>query len=59
MAVLFDVSKDFYSHSNWVELGKKYPNANLIRSDNSIGNIAGEEQTATVDSVERNAGMSA
>lgn len=34
--------KDFYSHSNWVELGKKSPNANLLMSDTSIGNIAGE-----------------
>ncbi|XP_029375800.1 von Willebrand factor A domain-containing protein 7-like isoform X2 [Echeneis naucrates] len=32
--------QDFYSHSNWVELGNKRPNANLIRSDSSIGNIA-------------------
>lgn len=34
--------KDFYSHSNWVELGKKVPNSNLLRSDTSIGNIAGK-----------------
>ncbi|XP_071362021.1 von Willebrand factor A domain-containing protein 7-like [Trachinotus anak] len=33
--------QDFYSHSNWVELGNKLPNSNLIRSDTSIGNIAG------------------
>ncbi|XP_073335324.1 von Willebrand factor A domain-containing protein 7-like [Pagrus major] len=39
-------TQDFYSHSNWVELGKKVPNANLIRSDTSIGNIA-EESRAT------------
>ncbi|XP_040907014.1 von Willebrand factor A domain-containing protein 7-like [Toxotes jaculatrix] len=32
--------QDFYSHSNWVELGNKLPNGNLIRSDTSIGNIA-------------------
>ncbi|XP_031694999.1 von Willebrand factor A domain-containing protein 7-like, partial [Anarrhichthys ocellatus] len=32
--------QDFYSHSNWVELGNKLPNSNLIRSDTSIGNIA-------------------
>ncbi|XP_040038303.2 von Willebrand factor A domain-containing protein 7 [Gasterosteus aculeatus] len=32
--------QDFYSHSNWVELGNKFPNANLIRSDTSIGNLA-------------------
>lgn len=34
--------KDFYSHSNWVELGNKVPNSNLLRSDTSIGNIAGK-----------------
>lgn len=31
--------QDFYSHSNWVELGKNFPNPNLIRSDISIGNL--------------------
>lgn len=39
----FSNLKDFYSHSNWVELGNKVPNANLIRSDTSIGNIAGKD----------------
>lgn len=38
------IPKDFYSHSNWVELGKKFPNSNLIRSDTSIGNIAGKKK---------------
>lgn len=38
--------KDFYSHSNWVELGKKVPNSNLLRSDTSIGNIAGMQMTS-------------
>ncbi|KAM8741550.1 von Willebrand factor A domain-containing protein 7-like [Acanthopagrus schlegelii] len=37
-------TQDFYSHSNWVELGNKVPNANLIRSDTSIGNIADESR---------------
>ncbi|KAJ8331969.1 hypothetical protein SKAU_G00430500 [Synaphobranchus kaupii] len=32
--------QDFYSHSNWIELKKKHPNTNLIRPDESIGNIA-------------------
>ncbi|XP_067465263.1 von Willebrand factor A domain-containing protein 7-like [Thunnus thynnus] len=36
--------QDFYSHSNWVELGNKFPNSNLIRSDTSIGNIADESR---------------
>ncbi|XP_047463493.1 von Willebrand factor A domain-containing protein 7-like [Mugil cephalus] len=32
--------QDFYSHSNWVEMGNKRPNSNLIREGSSIGNIA-------------------
>ncbi|KAF7650080.1 hypothetical protein LDENG_00131830 [Lucifuga dentata] len=32
--------QDFYSHSDWVELGSKSPNSNLIKSGVSIGNIA-------------------
>ncbi|XP_059208302.1 von Willebrand factor A domain-containing protein 7-like [Centropristis striata] len=36
--------QDFYSHSNWVEMGNKVPNSNLIRSDTSIGNIAAESR---------------
>lgn len=55
------VAKDFYSHSNWVELGKEHPNANLIRSDSSVGNLAGKQQAAALGcgrcSVAGNAGM--
>ncbi|KAK5858709.1 hypothetical protein PBY51_002830 [Eleginops maclovinus] len=36
--------QDFYSHSNWVELGYIFPNPNLIRSDTSIGNTADESR---------------
>ncbi|XP_030294743.1 von Willebrand factor A domain-containing protein 7-like [Sparus aurata] len=32
--------QDFYTHSNWVELGNTLPNTNLIRSGTRIGNIA-------------------
>lgn len=39
----FPMLKDFYSHSNWVELGNARPNSNLIRAGSSIGNIAGKE----------------
>ncbi|XP_059813383.1 von Willebrand factor A domain-containing protein 7 [Hypanus sabinus] len=35
--------QDFYSHSNWVELGFKSPNRNLIDPSGTIGNLAGEE----------------
>lgn len=34
--------QDFYSHSNWVELGNKEPFINLIRSDLPLENLAGE-----------------
>ncbi|XP_072909923.1 von Willebrand factor A domain-containing protein 7-like isoform X2 [Hemitrygon akajei] len=33
--------QDFYSHSNWVELGFKSPNRNLIDPSGTIGNLAG------------------
>ncbi|XP_035999419.1 von Willebrand factor A domain-containing protein 7-like [Fundulus heteroclitus] len=32
--------KDFYSHSNWVEIGNRFPNSNLIRANARVGNIA-------------------
>uniref|UniRef100_A0AAZ3RWK9 VWA7 N-terminal domain-containing protein n=1 Tax=Oncorhynchus tshawytscha TaxID=74940 RepID=A0AAZ3RWK9_ONCTS len=34
--------QDFYSHSNWIELGNRFPHSNLIRSDvSNIGPVAG------------------
>lgn len=35
--------KDFYSHSNWVEIGHKFPNTNLIKANAPVGNIAGKD----------------
>ncbi|XP_014833002.1 PREDICTED: von Willebrand factor A domain-containing protein 7-like [Poecilia mexicana] len=32
--------QDFYSHSNWVEIGHKFPNTNLIKANARVGNIA-------------------
>ncbi|MEQ2230395.1 hypothetical protein ILYODFUR_028834, partial [Ilyodon furcidens] len=32
--------EDFYSHSNWVEIGNTFPNSNLIRANAPVGNIA-------------------
>ncbi|XP_027023495.2 von Willebrand factor A domain-containing protein 7-like [Tachysurus fulvidraco] len=32
--------QDFYSHSNWVELGNREPFSNLIKPDTPISNIA-------------------
>ncbi|XP_059903279.1 von Willebrand factor A domain-containing protein 7 [Gadus macrocephalus] len=33
--------QDFYSHSNWVELGNKAPYSTLIRPDQQLENLAG------------------
>ncbi|XP_053478035.1 von Willebrand factor A domain-containing protein 7-like isoform X1 [Ictalurus furcatus] len=35
--------QDFYSHSNWIELGKREPYSNLIKPDTPISNIADSE----------------
>ncbi|KAK7925737.1 hypothetical protein WMY93_008047 [Mugilogobius chulae] len=40
LGVLLHPLQDYYSHTNWVELGYTAPNPNLIRSDTSLGNIA-------------------
>lgn len=37
------VLKDFYSHTNWVEIGNTFPNANLIKGNADVGKIAGKE----------------
>uniref|UniRef100_A0A8C2HZ49 von Willebrand factor A domain-containing protein 7-like n=1 Tax=Cyprinus carpio TaxID=7962 RepID=A0A8C2HZ49_CYPCA len=37
--------QDFYSHSNWIELGNLFPYSNLIRPDRQIDNIAGDRPT--------------
>lgn len=34
--------QDFYSHSNWVELGYREPYINLIRPDLPLENLAGK-----------------
>ncbi|KAK2852309.1 hypothetical protein Q7C36_007510 [Tachysurus vachellii] len=35
--------QDFYSHSNWIEMGKRKPYSNLIKPNNPINNIADSE----------------
>ncbi|GAA6098468.1 von Willebrand factor A domain-containing protein 7-like [Tachysurus ichikawai] len=35
-------SVDFYSHSNWIEMGKREPYSNLIKPYTPINNIAGK-----------------
>ncbi|XP_054907663.1 von Willebrand factor A domain-containing protein 7-like [Poeciliopsis prolifica] len=32
--------QDFYSHTNWVEIGYKFPNSNLIKGNADVGKIA-------------------
>ncbi|XP_059410430.1 von Willebrand factor A domain-containing protein 7-like [Carassius carassius] len=41
--------QDFYSHSNWVELGNQSPYANLISPDRNIENIADIEMPTCSD----------
>ncbi|KAK3572594.1 hypothetical protein QTP86_000406 [Hemibagrus guttatus] len=38
-----DFVLDFYSHSNWIELGKREPYSNLIKPETPISNIADSE----------------
>ncbi|KAM6986817.1 von Willebrand factor A domain-containing protein 7-like [Aplochiton taeniatus] len=40
LGVILHPLQDFYSHSNWVEIGNKVPNPNIIRRDTSIGKTA-------------------
>ncbi|XP_037830538.1 von Willebrand factor A domain-containing protein 7 isoform X2 [Kryptolebias marmoratus] len=37
------ILQDFYSHSNWVELGKSIPYSALIRADQPLENLAGPD----------------
>uniref|UniRef100_A0A3B3X834 VWFA domain-containing protein n=1 Tax=Poecilia mexicana TaxID=48701 RepID=A0A3B3X834_9TELE len=32
--------QDFYSHTNWVEIGNTFPNSNLIKTNADVGKIA-------------------
>ncbi|XP_069086472.1 von Willebrand factor A domain-containing protein 7-like [Pleurodeles waltl] len=41
--------QDFYSHSNFIELGHREPNPGIISPDIKIGNIAGPTQRTCVD----------
>ncbi|XP_054586740.2 von Willebrand factor A domain-containing protein 7 [Nothobranchius furzeri] len=41
--------QDFYSHSNWVEMGNKLPNFNLTRANTRIGNIAAKSRATCRD----------
>ncbi|KAG7516488.1 hypothetical protein JOB18_032814 [Solea senegalensis] len=41
---LFHTLQDFYSHSNWVEMGNKNPNTNLIKVNKDIGKTADKDR---------------
>ncbi|XP_051994131.1 von Willebrand factor A domain-containing protein 7-like isoform X2 [Xyrauchen texanus] len=41
LGALFHTLQDFYSHSNWVELGFTIPLRNMTRSDLPLNNLAG------------------
>ncbi|XP_072409503.1 von Willebrand factor A domain-containing protein 7-like [Chiloscyllium punctatum] len=41
--------QDFYSHSNWIELGFRHPNSNILIADRDIGPRAAEDQPTCSD----------
>uniref|UniRef100_A0A8C6T049 von Willebrand factor A domain-containing protein 7-like n=1 Tax=Neogobius melanostomus TaxID=47308 RepID=A0A8C6T049_9GOBI len=36
--------QDFYSHSNWIEMGNVHPNTGLIKKNATIGNITAKDR---------------
>ncbi|XP_068178146.1 von Willebrand factor A domain-containing protein 7-like isoform X1 [Antennarius striatus] len=50
---IFHTLQDFYSHSNWVELGKNSPYSSLIRPDQPLENLA-DQSTPTCRNCEGN-----
>ncbi|XP_035687499.1 von Willebrand factor A domain-containing protein 7-like [Branchiostoma floridae] len=46
---LFHTLQDFYSHSNWVEMGNTGPNLNLAVPGADIGPVAGPQMETCVD----------
>ncbi|KAM4726269.1 von Willebrand factor A domain-containing protein 7-like [Anableps anableps] len=40
LGTILHTLQDFYSHSNWVEIGNTFPNSNLIRANAPVGEIA-------------------
>lgn len=46
---LLHTVQDFYSHSNYLELGHREPNPGITFSDIKIGNVAGPTQRTCVD----------
>ncbi|KAK2815937.1 hypothetical protein Q5P01_026404 [Channa striata] len=51
---VFHTLQDFYSHSNWVELGKKAPFSTLIRPDQPFTNLADSNTPTCRSCVEEN-----
>ncbi|XP_038670283.1 von Willebrand factor A domain-containing protein 7-like [Scyliorhinus canicula] len=49
MGTLLHTLQDFYSHSNWIELGFQKPNSNLIKPGEPIGRVAGKTEQTCAD----------
>ncbi|KAK7925739.1 hypothetical protein WMY93_008049 [Mugilogobius chulae] len=49
LAKILHTLQDFYSHSNWIELGNDKPNSNVISKSDSIGNIADKNRPTCRD----------
>uniref|UniRef100_UPI00398F7363 von Willebrand factor A domain-containing protein 7-like n=1 Tax=Pristiophorus japonicus TaxID=55135 RepID=UPI00398F7363 len=49
MGTMLHTLQDFYSHSNWIELGYKVPNNNLIKPGVPIGTTAGKAENTCTD----------
>ncbi|XP_072301603.1 von Willebrand factor A domain-containing protein 7-like [Eucyclogobius newberryi] len=42
---ILHILQDFYSHSNWIEMGNDQPNTNLIKRGGSLGETAEDKPT--------------
>ncbi|MBN3304681.1 VWA7 protein, partial [Amia calva] len=49
LGTILHTLQDFYSHSNWVELGYKSPNHFLIQQSEPLSNLAGEKDATCND----------
>ncbi|XP_078513501.1 von Willebrand factor A domain-containing protein 7-like [Lissotriton helveticus] len=49
LGTLLHIVQDFYSHSNYLELGHREPNPGITSPDIKIGNVAGPTQRTCVD----------
>ncbi|XP_078060792.1 von Willebrand factor A domain-containing protein 7-like, partial [Mustelus asterias] len=49
MGTMLHTLQDFYSHSNWVELGFQTPNSKLIKAGEAIGRVAGKNEETCIE----------